>query len=190
MIIDRRWINAIQSFLPVQIFLCYCFCVSGLLINFVQFLSWILIWPFNKRLYRQINYHLAALLWSRKWKTEPIRLFDLVFSSELTFLYSWWAKSEITIYADPKDLELLKHEYALNLVNHRYEIDWLVGMVAAQKLGLLGVTHRLNTGFAILLLVSLGIEDRWKKLVEYDSFARLVVVFHWIDLSTSCLGKW
>jgi hypothetical protein len=58
---------------------------------------------------------------------------------ELTFLYSWWSYSDINVYADPKDLECLKHEYALNLVNHRYEIDWLVGMVAAQKLGLIGV---------------------------------------------------
>jgi hypothetical protein len=63
-------------------------------------------------------------------------------SLELTFLYSWWANSEITVYADPEDLESLKREYALNLVNHRYEIDWLIGLVAAQKLGLLGVKTR------------------------------------------------
>lgn len=36
-------------------------------------------------------------------------------------------------------METLKHEYALNLVNHRYEIDWLIGLTAAQRLGLLGV---------------------------------------------------
>ena len=65
MIVNRRLINAIQSFLPVQIFLCYCFCVSGLLINILQLLSWIFVWPFNKKVYRQINYHLATLLWSR-----------------------------------------------------------------------------------------------------------------------------
>jgi len=88
---------------------------------FIQFLSWILIWPFNKRLYRRINYYLATFIWS-----------------QLTFLYSWWADSSITVYADPKDLEDLKHEYSMSLVNHRYEIDWLVGMVASQKIGLLG----------------------------------------------------
>jgi hypothetical protein len=37
-------------------------------------------------------------------------------------------------------VEQLKHEYAINLVNHRYEIDWLIGLVAAQKLGILGVS--------------------------------------------------
>ena len=62
------------------------------------------------------------------------------FAVELTFLYSWWSGSDITVYADPKDMELLKNEYALNLVNHRFEIDWLVGMVTAQRLGILGVS--------------------------------------------------
>jgi hypothetical protein len=61
------------------------------------------------------------------------------FCIELTFLYSWWSNSDITVYADPKDIEHLKNEYAINLTNHRYEIDWLVGLVTAQKLGLLGV---------------------------------------------------
>ena len=61
---------------------------------------------------------------------------------ELTFLYSWWSGSEITFFGKSDDLDQLRHEYALNLVNHRYEIDWLVGMVAAQKLGLLGVNSR------------------------------------------------
>ena len=80
MTIDRRFINAIQSFLPVQIFLCYCFCVSGLLINVIQLITWILIWPFNKKLYRQINYHLGTLLWSRKWRrTKETFDFDLFF---------------------------------------------------------------------------------------------------------------
>lgn len=58
---------------------------------------------------------------------------------ELTFLYSRWSNSEITVYAKPEDLDQLRNEYALNLTNHRYEIDWLVGMVTAQKLGVLGV---------------------------------------------------
>ncbi|UJR37542.1 hypothetical protein I4U23_030244 [Adineta vaga] len=119
--IDRLFRSTIQSLVPVQIFLCYCFCASGLLLNFTQLLLWIIIWPFNKRLYRRINYYLGTLLWS-----------------QLTFLYTWWADSDISVYVDPEDVEYLKHEYALNLVNHRYEIDWLVGMTAAQKLGLLG----------------------------------------------------
>ncbi|CAF4182815.1 unnamed protein product, partial [Adineta steineri] len=118
---NRRILTAIQSLIPIQIFIGYCFCVSGFLVNFIQLLSKIIIWPFHKQLYRRINYYLGTLLWS-----------------QLTFIYTWWADSDVTVFVDPKDLEYLKHEYALNLVNHRYEIDWLVGLVTAQKLGILG----------------------------------------------------
>ncbi|CAF3236758.1 unnamed protein product [Rotaria socialis] len=121
MMFDRKLLTAIQSLLPVQIFICYCFVVSGLIVNFAQFLSWIFIWPFSRKMYRRINYHLGALLWS-----------------QLTFLYSWWSDSTIKIYANPQDVKDLQSEYAIILVNHRYEIDWLVGLVAAQEIGLLG----------------------------------------------------
>lgn len=59
---------------------------------------------------------------------------------DMTFLYSWWAGSNVTVYVDPKDLKALQNEYAIILVNHRYEIDWLLGLVAAQEIGLLGVS--------------------------------------------------
>jgi hypothetical protein len=45
------------------------------------------------------------------------------------------------IYVDPKDLKDLQHEYSISLVNHRYEIDWLLGLVVAQETGLLGVSN-------------------------------------------------
>jgi hypothetical protein len=67
-------------------------------------------------------------------------LIEIKFRLEITFLYSWWSYSDLTIYIDPNDLKHLTHEYTLNLVNHRYEIDWLVGLVTAQRLRLLGVS--------------------------------------------------
>jgi len=60
----------------------------------------------------------------------------------LTFLYSWWSDSSLTVYSDPKDIKDLQHEYAISLVNHRYEIDWLLGLVIAQRMGILGVSFR------------------------------------------------
>jgi len=53
--------------LPVQIVFSYCFVISGLIVNFAQLLTWIFIWPFDKQLYRQINYYLGILLWSRQY---------------------------------------------------------------------------------------------------------------------------
>ena len=63
---DRHFFTTIQGSFPVQIFICYCFFISGFLVNFLQLISWILIWPINHRLYRRINYYLATLIWSRK----------------------------------------------------------------------------------------------------------------------------
>jgi lysophosphatidic acid acyltransferase/lysophosphatidylinositol acyltransferase len=65
---DRKLLNTFQSLLPVHIFICYCFVISGLIVNFAQLLTWILIWPFSKQLYRKINYFLGTLLWSRKFR--------------------------------------------------------------------------------------------------------------------------
>jgi lysophosphatidic acid acyltransferase/lysophosphatidylinositol acyltransferase len=63
---DRKLLNIFQSLLPVQIFIAYCFVISGLIVNSAQLLTWIFIWPFSKQLYRKINYYLGTLLWSRK----------------------------------------------------------------------------------------------------------------------------
>ncbi len=73
---DRHFLNTIQSLLPVQIFICYCFCISGFLVNFAQLLSCIFIWPFHQRLYRRINYYLATLIWSRKFEIFLIEIND------------------------------------------------------------------------------------------------------------------
>ena len=137
---DRESLRSIQSFLPVQLFIGYCFCVSGLIVNVLQLLTYICIWPFNKELYRRLNYHLGTLIWSREYADVIVALSRISFCSvELTCLYSWWSNSSVTLYGDPEDVRLLQNEYAMVLVNHRYEIDWLTGMVISQRLGLLGV---------------------------------------------------
>jgi len=68
----------------------------------------------------------------------------LLYFLDFTFLYLYWANSDLTIYSDPKEIEYLQQEYALNLPNHRYEIDWLVALVINKRFRLLGVTFRLN----------------------------------------------
>ena len=43
----------------------YIFFVSTLIINFLQLCS-LVIWPFDKTLYRKVNYNLSYLSWCRK----------------------------------------------------------------------------------------------------------------------------
>lgn len=49
------------------------------------------------------------------------------------------SNSDLVVYIKPEDLEKLKHENSMWLGNHRYEVDWLLGWVVTQRLGLAGV---------------------------------------------------
>ncbi|CAF1055730.1 unnamed protein product [Adineta ricciae] len=97
----------------------YIFFVSGLIINFLQLCSCI-IWPFNKELYRKINCYLALGIWS-----------------QFTFLAQWWSKSDCVLYIDPVDMERVRKEHAIVIMNHKYDIDWLAGWIICQRLGIM-----------------------------------------------------
>lgn len=43
------------------------------------------------------------------------------------------------VYIKPEDLQKMGRENSLWLGNHRYEVDWLLGWVFTQRLGLAGV---------------------------------------------------
>jgi hypothetical protein len=59
----------------------------------------------------------------------------------LTFIYLYWANSNLTIYGDPKEFEYLQQECSFYLPNHRYEIDWIFAFLLNKRAGLLGVTY-------------------------------------------------
>lgn len=59
-----------KQFLPAHLFLFYLFVASGLVVNFLQLLT-LVIWPFNKPLYRRLNTYLAYLFWSGKAAARP-----------------------------------------------------------------------------------------------------------------------
>lgn len=118
---NQSWCRYFKGLFIVQFFLVYVFFVSGVFVNLLQALSACFIWPFNRATYRKINYHLATIIWS-----------------QMTFVYQWWSNSDIIIYIKPEDLEKMRTENSLWLGNHRYEVDWLLGWVMTQRLGLAG----------------------------------------------------
>ncbi|KAL6506039.1 1-acyl-sn-glycerol-3-phosphate acyltransferase 2 [Orobanche hederae] len=97
------------------------FFISGLIVNFIQALCFLLIRPFSKNTYRRINREVAELLWL-----------------ELVWLVDWWAGVKIELYTDSETFKLMGKEHALVICNHRSDIDWLVGWVLAQRSGCLG----------------------------------------------------
>jgi lysophosphatidic acid acyltransferase/lysophosphatidylinositol acyltransferase len=88
----------IKKLLVVQLFLFYVLLISGLIINFLQLLT-LIIWPFNKQLYRKLNVHLAYSLWSF-----------------LTCLGQYWSGSEVELYISDEDFKYLNKEHIICLM--------------------------------------------------------------------------
>ncbi|KAK8554227.1 hypothetical protein V6N13_073160 [Hibiscus sabdariffa] len=99
------------------------FFISGLAVNLIQAVCFVLIRPLSKNTYRKINRVLAELLWL-----------------QLVWLVDWWAGVKIKVFADRESFDLMGKEHALVICNHRSDIDWLVGWVLAQRAGCLGST--------------------------------------------------
>ncbi|KAM7271680.1 hypothetical protein ACFE04_030894 [Oxalis oulophora] len=97
------------------------FFLSGLVVNVIQAVCFVLIRPFSKNLYRRINRQVAELLWL-----------------ELVWIVDWWAKLKIQLFTDDETFKLMGREHALVICNHRSDIDWLVGWILAQRSGCLG----------------------------------------------------
>ncbi|KAK6127337.1 hypothetical protein DH2020_038923 [Rehmannia glutinosa] len=99
------------------------FFFSGLVVNLIQAVCYVLIRPLSKSTYRRINREVAELLWL-----------------ELVWLVDWWAGVKIELYTDSETYKSMGTEHALVICNHRSDIDWLVGWVLAQRSGCLGST--------------------------------------------------
>ncbi|KAJ3698493.1 hypothetical protein LUZ61_002198 [Rhynchospora tenuis] len=96
------------------------FLLSGLAVNCIQGILFVMLRPFTRNLYRRINRHLAELLWL-----------------QLLWLVHWWAGIKVELYGDSEIFNTMGKEHALIVSNHR-DIDWLVGWVIAQHAGCLG----------------------------------------------------
>lgn len=68
--------------------------------------------------------------------------FNVQFSlltTEMVFIADWWSNSKLYIYCD-EDIrkKYLGKEHTLLLMNHTYDIDWLIGWMLCEKVGVLG----------------------------------------------------
>lgn len=106
----------------IHLCLAITFFTSGVIVNVVQCIFYLTIRPFNKWLYRKINWYLCYTIYA-----------------QLVSLGDWWSNTIIYIYIDREIFD--KHfgkEHAYCIMNHTYEIDWLVGWMIAERVQLLG----------------------------------------------------
>lgn len=106
------------------IHLCFAitFFTSGVIINLIQCVLYLTLRPFNRQLYRKINWYLCFSIYS-----------------QLVFMGDWWSGTDIVLYIDRKEFDqYYGKEHAYCVMNHTYEIDWLLGWMITDRLHLLG----------------------------------------------------
>ncbi|XP_070589914.1 1-acyl-sn-glycerol-3-phosphate acyltransferase delta isoform X1 [Erythrolamprus reginae] len=113
-------IGFLKSQFICHLIVSYVFIVSGLIINFIQLFTLIL-WPFNKQLFRKINCKLSYSL-----------------SSQLVMLLEWWSGTTCTLNLDQRSIHKIGNESAIVILNHNFEIDFVCGWSCCEKFGVLG----------------------------------------------------
>lgn len=57
----------------------------------------------------------------------------------MVFIADWWSNSKLYIYVDPETRKkYLGKEHTLLMMNHTYDVDWLIGWMLCEKVGVLG----------------------------------------------------
>lgn len=138
---NLSYLHVLKKSRLVHLCLTITFFSSGVIVNFVQGILYFALRPFNKYLYRKINWYLCYTMYSRKWFCS---LFNCLFHRsflELVALGDWWSESRIIFYIDKEEFDkYYGKEHAYCIMNHTYEIDWLIGWMITERIHLLGVS--------------------------------------------------
>ncbi|KAL5290992.1 AGPAT3 family protein [Megaselia abdita] len=97
------------------------FFVSGLAVNIVQLILKLTVKPFNVRLHRKLNWYLSYSVFN-----------------QFVFYADWWSGSKLELFISDEDYKTFGKENNMTILNHSYEIDWLVAYCAADKFQALG----------------------------------------------------
>lgn len=115
-------LNILKQSTIVHLLFAISYFMSGLVLNVIQAVFYFGLRPFNKSLYRSINYYLSYS-----------------FYSQLVFMSEWWAGTKVSIYIDKEELEkYYGKEHGCLIMNHGYEIDWLIGWQFCDYIQVLG----------------------------------------------------
>ncbi|KAL3281231.1 hypothetical protein HHI36_004445 [Cryptolaemus montrouzieri] len=105
-----------------QLCMAITFFTSGIIINMMQCILYYSVRPFNKRLFRKLNWYLNYSL-----------------NSQIVFLGEWWANCGLIVYTNEDVMKnYIGKEHACFIMNHSYETDWILGWVLAERVKILG----------------------------------------------------
>ncbi|KAJ2939681.1 hypothetical protein O0L34_g14400 [Tuta absoluta] len=98
------------------------FFTSGLILAVIQGILYFGLRPFNKTLFRKINYYLCYS-----------------FYCQLVFMSEWWSGTKLMLYVKKDEYEkYYGKEHGYLIMNHSYEIDWLMGWHFCDGINVLG----------------------------------------------------
>jgi lysophosphatidic acid acyltransferase/lysophosphatidylinositol acyltransferase len=136
-------------FLPVVVLFINLF-ISGLVINLIQLLLWVCVRPGSKWLFQKLNYYLLYILWTRKCYMFLIFLLLTFWCvklssggghfAEIVFIGEWWSSSTCVILTDDETWSKMGKEHAIVIMNHSFEVDWLMGWLVCEQSRLLAVS--------------------------------------------------
>ncbi|XP_013178209.1 PREDICTED: 1-acyl-sn-glycerol-3-phosphate acyltransferase gamma-like [Papilio xuthus] len=116
------YLNMLKQSTVVHMCFAISYFTSGLILNFIQAIFYFGLRPFNKALYRKINYYLSYS-----------------FYSQLVFMSEWWSGTKVSFYVKKDEYnKYYGKEHGYLIMNHSYEIDWLMGWQFCDGLGVLG----------------------------------------------------
>lgn len=132
--------------LPGQLLLTSTMITSGAIVNFLQLLLNITVKPWNKALFDKLMFYVNYGWICRKSKISPAIAGIFLFSKshlyasffvESVFVLDNWSGTEIILYCRPEVREQFGKKHHLILMNHTYEIDWLITFGLLDKFNLL-----------------------------------------------------
>ena len=59
---------------------------------------------------------------------------------QIVFLADWWSASTCSIMTDDETFARMGKEHALVIMNHSYEVDWLMGWIVCEQSRVLAVS--------------------------------------------------
>lgn len=106
--LQRLW-AAVKTNLLCHTFFTLVFLASGLVLNAFQLVVYCLVRPISRHWYRRINYYLVYASWA-----------------QVVAMAQWWSGSRIKVWGTDEDLDALLKDHHMCVMNHCYEVDWLV----------------------------------------------------------------
>uniref|UniRef100_A0A224YSQ7 Lysophosphatidic acid acyltransferase / lysophosphatidylinositol acyltransferase n=1 Tax=Rhipicephalus zambeziensis TaxID=60191 RepID=A0A224YSQ7_9ACAR len=117
--LQRLWAT-VKTNLLCHTFFTLVFLSSGLVLNAFQLVVYCLVRPISRHWYRRINYYLVYASWA-----------------QVVAMAQWWSGSRIKVWGTDEDLDALLKDHHMCVMNHCYEVDWLVCWMICDQFNML-----------------------------------------------------